>query len=150
MSYVFSGIVLLVAVIAFSYLVANPTPSVAPLIANSSERLPQGPSDRDLELAALSNLRLPFSSAYFPKSDEELDRTQQWIDEKRAWLLTLEDKRVRKAYAGWIDYAQTRLNENREENRTHAERNAYEARTKARNEEWARGRAAASTIPKPQ
>lgn len=108
------------------------------------------PSDRDLELAALHNIDLPFSSAYFPKPDAELDRTQQWINEKRTWLLTIEDKRVRKAYAHWIDYAQTRLNENREENQTHVEQLAYETRTKARDNEWARGRATANTIPKPQ
>jgi hypothetical protein len=107
------------------------------------------PSNRDLELAALHNLDLPFSSAYFPKSDAELDRTQEWINSKRAWLLTIEDRRVRKAYAGWVDYAQTRLNENREENKTHKERRAYEARHKSSNEEWSRGRAVAKIIPKP-
>lgn len=106
-------------------------------------------SDRDLELAALHNLDLPFSSASFPKSDAECDRTQNWIDAKREWLATLDDLRVRKAYSGWIDYAQTRLDENREENRTHAEQRAYERRQRASDNEWAKGTTVAQLIPRP-
>lgn len=117
--------------------------------SKSAEITANGPTDRDLELAALANLDLPFSSAYFPKSDQELDQTQKWIDDKRTWLLTIEDWRVRKAYTHWIDYAQTRLNENRQENKTHTEQKAYEARQKARDEEWERGRAVGASIPKP-
>lgn len=107
------------------------------------------PSDRDLHLAALHNLDLPFFSEFFPKSDAELDAGQRWVNAKREWLKTIEDRRVRKAYAGWIEYVQTRLNDNRTENRTGAERKAYEKRRAETESEWARGRDLASILPKP-
>lgn len=108
------------------------------------------PSDRDLELAAMHNLgNIPFSSEFFPVSEEQLDRNQAWVDQKRTWAESLPDRRSRKAYLGWIDYVQTRINDNRSENQTHKERKAFERRSERYKREWDRGLAARDKIPKP-
>lgn len=85
----------------------------------------------DLSRLALRNLNgTPNFSSLYPVSDQALDEGQKWIDGHRAWAEKLTDRRLRNAYTDWMDYFQGRLDENREENRTHArqkERERYGA-----------------------
>ena len=107
-------------------------------------------SNRDLELAALENLTpLPFASEYIPQLDADLDQIQVWIDAKRKWMENVADRRVRRAYRGWIDFLQTEVNANRKENRTHGEQKAFEKRWRKYVDEYDRGRQVAKVISRP-
>lgn len=104
----------------------------------------------DLERAAMLNLwPLPNASQWFPVSDLELDRAQAWVDEKRVWTKSIDDSRVRSAYLGWINYVQKGINENRQENQTHAERDRSREFWERHRSEQAVASTVADVIPKP-
>ncbi len=108
------------------------------------------PPKDDLNRAAMHNLwPLPSASKYYPQSEESLDSAQRWVNEKRAWANTLPDRKTRNAYIGWIDYVQGRINENREENRTHAAAKESAARSAKYDAEYRRGVDLAPSLPKP-
>lgn len=87
----------------------------------------ESPSQEALDDAALDALwPLPKGNDLFPVSDEELDRGQEWINRNRTWANTLSDTHVKSAYVGWIDYVQRNLDENREENKTHARKKEFD------------------------
>lgn len=121
------------------------------LLFGCSDAAPQdGPSNDDLQKAALHNLwPIPRASKWYPKSDAELDQQQRWVDEKRAWVATIEDRRIRDAYAGWVDYVEKNIAENREENRTQAAANERAASRARYDAERRRGYDLAPTLPKP-
>lgn len=58
-------------------------------------------------------------SATFPKSDRTLDELARWVAAKREWSLGL-DSELRDAVEGWLWWVEHGIEENREENRTHA------------------------------
>lgn len=110
----------------------------------------QTPSSDDLRRAALDNLwPLPSPSALFPESEAALDSYQRWVDEKRSWTTTIEDRRVRAAYDGWLDHVERCIMENREENRTHARAKQSEVFWEKHQAESRRASALATTLPKP-
>ncbi len=99
------------------------------------------PTEDELRIAALRGLGNPdYGSSLYPRSEAFLNNQQQWIDRTRQWVSTLTDKRVASAYIGWLDFYQNKLNENREENRTHVRQKEEEARRIQRKKECARVR----------
>lgn len=105
-------------------------------------------SSDDLDTLTLRNLQgYPSFNNLFPSSDADLDRGQKWIDRHRAWAETLTDKRLRRAYVSWMDYFQHGLDENREENQTHAQKKSYDESMESARKE--RDRLQGIKIPRP-
>lgn len=105
---------------------------------------------RHLRLAALHNLwPLPLCSRHWPESERRLDDIQKWVNEKRQWIGTFTDVRIRRAYIEWVNYVQMKLNESREENRTHATRLAFNKRWLKKQEDDRKIKELANRLPKP-
>lgn len=111
---------------------------------------PTTASDDELSSAALKNLwPLPAASTIFPLSDAQLDKADEWVDTKRQWTQTVEDRRVREAYELWLRHVEREIRENREENATHKHRDEMEHFSRELKEKQSRAAIVADTIPKP-
>jgi hypothetical protein len=76
----------------------------------------------DIRLAALINLgNYPSMNRNFPQSESRCVQAQEWLEDKRKWVKTLSDRKVRDAYEYWLVWIEHNIKASREENRTQAE-----------------------------